>query len=130
MDPVEIAFLDILPSLTDAVALEPDNFANQLMKRGLIPKRIWQNSLSSSVQPFDKSNQLMVAIQTRLSSDHAAVNPLSDALRSIPTLSPFADRLLTAMGQRGSHTHLVSCLVQTHDQEACCHSLPSIYTHL
>lgn len=99
MNPVEEAFLDILPSLTDAVALEPDTLANQLMRRGLIPKRTWQDALSSSMQPADKANQLMVAIQTRLSTDPTSVEPLVEALRRVPTLAPFADRMQAAMGQ-------------------------------
>ena len=99
MDAVEEAFLDILPSLTEAVALEPDAFANQLMRHGLIPKRTWQDALSSSIQPADKANQLMVAIQTRISTDPTSVGPLVEALRNIRTLATFADRIHVAMGQ-------------------------------
>ena len=103
MDSGELAFLDILPSLTDAVALEPSTFANELLKRSLIPRRTWQVALSATMDPVDKSNQIMVALQTRLSSDTAAVKRLLEAFRAVPTLATFADRMQTAMGQGKSY---------------------------
>ena len=106
MDPGELAFLDILPSLTDAVALEPSTFANELLKRSLIPRRTWQVALSATMDPVDKSNQIMVALQTRLSSDTAAVKRLLEAFRAVPTLATFADRMQSAMGQGKGYKQL------------------------
>ena len=99
MDSTQLAFLDVLPALTDAVALEPESFANQLIRRNLIPRRTWQNALSPSMLPNDKSNQIMVALQTRLSNDTSSMNQLLEALRAVPTLASFADRMQAAMGQ-------------------------------
>ena len=99
MDSAQLAFLDVLPALTDAVALEPDSFANQLMRRNLIPRRTWQNALSPAMSSNDKSNQIMVALQTRLSTDPSSMSRLLEALRAVPTLASLADRMQTAMGQ-------------------------------
>lgn len=102
MDSAQLAFLDVLPALTEAVSLEPDTFANQLIRRNLIPRRTWQNALSPTMSPDNKSNQIMVALQTRLSTDPSSVNRLLEALRAVPTLASIADRMQRAMGQ-GMH---------------------------
>ena len=86
-------FLDVLPRLTDEVALDPSTFATYLFKEQLIPRNTWQNVLRGDDRNDKMANELMIALETKISGDGNAIYKLVNVLRKFPDKASLADEI-------------------------------------